>query len=357
MEIDVGNIWSGFSTEGLRIKETDAKYYNVRNEPFKIYGLVDPKNTYRRVPQEVVNKAPGISGHCNNSTGVRVRFCTDSNYVGIRCKFAKTVLANPHVTRLAETGFDLYVEQDGKDVYSFSYYPPKDAFEGYEGVKHFKDNKMRCFTIYFPIANEVYDLEVALQETATVAEPNPYKYEKPVVFYGSSITHGFCASRPAFTYVNQIGRMLHTNIMNFGFSGSAKGEPALAEFFAKIDMSVFVFDYDHNAPSVEHLINTHYAFYEIIRKANPDLPIIFITKPDGSKHTSQSTLARKDVIMKNYLTARGNGDKNVYFIDGSAFFIDGDRSENTVDGCHPNDLGERKMANYIGTVVGELLRK
>ncbi len=357
MEIDVGGIWEGYSVEGLKIKEADAKFYNVRNDPFKIYGLYDPKNTYKRVPDDVLKNAPGITGHHANSTGVRVRFCTDSEYVGIRSKFKKTVLATPHVTRLAETGFDIYVEEDGNDIYAGSYYPPKDAFEGYEGIKHFGGNKMRCFTIYFPVGNEVFDFEVALQETAAVAAPHPYKYEKPVLFYGSSITHGFAASRPGMTYVAQVGRMLKTNIMNFGFSGSAKGEPALAEFFATIDMSAFVLDYDHNAPSVEHLINTHYNFYEIIRKAKPDLPIIFVTKPDASKHTSEFDLARKDVIMKNYLTARENGDKNIYFIDGNAFFIEGDRMDYTVDGCHPNDLGERKMAGYIGSVLGELLKK
>ncbi len=152
MEIDVGNIWEVYSLEGLKIKETDDKFYNVKEEPFKIYGLYDPKNSYRRIPEDVLKKAPGITGHHANSTGVRVRFCTDSKYVGIRSKFKKTVLANPHVTRLAETGFDIYVEEDGRDVYFGSYYPPKDEFEGYEGVKHFNDNRMRQITIYFPIA-------------------------------------------------------------------------------------------------------------------------------------------------------------------------------------------------------------
>jgi hypothetical protein len=357
MEIDVGNIWVGYSKEGLKIKETDAKFYNVKEEPFKIYGLYDPKNSYHRIPDDVLKKAPGISGHHACTTGVRVRFCTDSKYVGIRASYKKTVLASPHITRLAETGFDIYIEEDGKDVYAGSYYPPKDGFDGYEGIKTFSDNKMRCVTIYFPIGNEVYDLEVALQETATVAAPNPYKYEKPVLFYGSSITHGFAASRPGMTYSAQVGRMLKTDIMNFGFSGNAKGEPALAEFFATLPMSAFVLDYDHNAPSVEHLINTHYAFYEIIRKANPLVPIIFVTKPDAAKHTAEFDLARKDVIMKNYLTARENGDKNVYFIDGNAFFIEGDRMDYTVDGCHPNDLGERKMAGYIGSVLAEVIGK
>lgn len=358
MQVETGNIWKGYSTEWLKIQETDAKFYNVRTVPFKIYGLVDPMNTYNRLPKDIAATISGdVACHAKATTGVRVRFNTDSKYVGIRAKFAHHVLPCPHVTRLNETGFDIYVEEDGVDIYKGSYYPPKDGFDGYEGIKHFDDNKMRCITIYFPIGNEVLDFEVALEPTAKVEEPNPYKYEKPVVFYGSSITHGFAASRPGTTYVNRIGRMLKTDIMNFGFSGSAKGEPNLAEYLAKLNMSVFVLDYDYNAPTVEHLINTHYNFYETIRKAHPDLPIVFVTKPDAYKFTAEFDLARKDVIMKNYLTARENGDKNVYFIDGNSFFVGGDRMDYTVDGCHPNDAGEKRMADYIGAVVGELLKK
>ncbi|MBR2042709.1 MAG: hypothetical protein IJ946_00030 [Clostridia bacterium] len=358
MQVEIGNIWKGYSVEGLKIQETDAVFHNVRKAPFKIYGLVDPMNTYHRVPMDIAKTISGdVAYHGKATTGVRVRFNTDSKYVGIRAKFAHHVLPNPHITRLNETGFDIYVEKDGEDVYKGSYYPPKDGFDGYEGIKHFKDNKMRCITIYFPIGNEVLDLEVALEPNAKIEEPNPYKFEKPVVFYGSSITHGFAAGRPGTTYVNRIGRMLKTDIMNFGFSGSAKGEANMAKFLAELDMSVCVMDYDYNAPSVEHLINTHYNFYEIIRKAHPDLPIIFITKPDAGGYTTEFDLARKDVIMKNYLTARENGDKKVYFIDGNSFFIGGDRMDYTVDGCHPNDAGAKRMADCIGAVVGELLNK
>ncbi|MEE0945409.1 MAG: SGNH/GDSL hydrolase family protein [Acutalibacteraceae bacterium] len=357
MQVEIGEIWSGYAREGLDIKDENLKFYNVKKAPFKIYGLADLSEGYRRVPAEIAEKAPGIKAHAVCSTGVRVRFCTDSKCVGIRAKFNRHVLPSPHVTRLAETGFDIYVDEDGTDTYKGSYYPAKDGFDGYEGIKYFDDNAVRCITIYFPIGNHVIDLEVALEEKATLKEPYPYKYEKPVAFYGSSITHGFAASRPGTTYVNRIGRMLNTDILNFGFSGSAKGESTLAEYFAGIDMSVFVLDYDHNAPDVQHLKNTHYAFYEIIRKAKPELPIIFVTKPDAKTHTEEKALVRKDVIMKNYLTARENGDKNIYFIDGNAFFVGGDRMDYTADGCHPNDLGASRMAEYIGAVIGEILKR
>lgn len=358
MLVDVGELWSGYCREGLDIKEEDTKFYNIRTAPFKIYGLVDPMNTYNRIPKDIAAKiSGGVASKAPASAGARVRFATDSMYVGIKVEFKRHVLSSPHVTSLNETGFDIYVDEGTGQTYASSFIPAMDGFEGYQGITKFADKKMRQITIYFPSSNEIFDVEVALQNDAKLCEAAPYKYEKPVVFYGSSITHGFAASRPGMTYVNQIGRMLDTNIMNFGFSGNAKGEPGLAEYLAKLDMSVFVMDYDHNAPSDEHLKNTHYDFYKIIRENNPDLPIIIVTKPDARKYTDEWTLSRKDIILNTYLTARSQGDKNVYFVDGNSFFIGSDRLDFTVDGCHPTDRGFARMAEIIGGVVRELLEK
>ena len=50
--------------------------------------------------------------------------------------------------------------------------------------------------------------------------------------------------------------------------GGSAQELKCAEYIASLDMSAFVYDYDHNAPSVEHLQNTHEKFYNIIRAKN-----------------------------------------------------------------------------------------
>ena len=57
------------------------------------------------------------------------------------------------------------------------------------------------------------------------------------------------------------------------FRGGAKGETVMAEAIAKLDMAVFVYDYDYNAPNAAHLLKTHEPFFQIIRKAQPDLPV------------------------------------------------------------------------------------
>ncbi|MBR6916255.1 MAG: hypothetical protein IKN36_07835, partial [Clostridia bacterium] len=178
---------------------------------------------------------------------------------------------------------------------------------------------------------------------------------KPVLFYGSSITQGACASRPGLSYPAILGRRLDFEVINLGFSGSARGERVVAELIASLPLSAFVFDYDHNAESAEELERTHEPFFKIVREAQPSLPIIMISKADGLSGREQ-TLKRRDVIKKNYESALARGDRNVWFIDGTLIY--GDDAENcTVDNAHPNDIGFRHMVDAIYPVLKEALEK
>ena len=216
---------------------------------------------------------------------------------------------------------------------------------------------MRSFTINFPVHSVVERLEIGLAPDAVIAPPRPYRAILPVLFYGSSIVHGTAASRPGYIYPAQVSRALNIDFYDIGFSGQAKGEPVLARWMAGLPMSIFVCDYDHNAPDVQHLQSTHYPLYEIIREKNPDLPYIMITRPNywTCIKNQEDILQRRDVIMTSYLKARAAGDKNVYFIDGTSFFTAPHQYEHTMDPIHPNDAGFTRMADSIGTWIRHIL--
>ena len=143
------------------------------------------------------------------------------------------------------------------------------------------------------------------------------------------------------------------DLVNLGFSGSAKGEPLMAETIAKMEMSAFVLDYDHNAPNPEHLQATHENFFKVIRAAQPELPIIMITKP--APVPLRSTPVRKEIIRTTYQNAVAAGDRNVWFIDGEALLGTEDRDACTVDGTHPNDIGNLRMADGIEPILRQAL--
>ena len=176
----------------------------------------------------------------------------------------------------------------------------------------------------------------------------------PVVYYGSSITQGGCASRPGCSYQAILHKDMKTPFVNLGFSGNAKGEDAIMDYIANLDMSVFVYDYDHNAPNPEHLRNTHYKGYKKVREAHPDMPIIMMTRP--KYYLSAEELARNEVVRESFGRAVSEGDKNVYFIDGREL-LDPEMIEwSLVDGCHPADCGFFGMAKRIAPILKNLVK-
>jgi hypothetical protein len=137
--------------------------------------------------------------------------------------------------------------------------------------------------------------------------------------------------------------------VNLGFSGCGRGEPAVAEAIAGLDLAVFVLDYDHNAPTVAHLESTHAPFFNIVRSGNPSLPIILMSRCDF--HGSPADVERRDAIRRTYASAVAAGDTRVWFVDGETLFGTEDREACTVDGCHPNDLGFYRMFRTVLPVL------
>lgn len=357
MARDIGEIDKKLKVE-KRIQETDVKFYDARKAPFKIYGLCDATGSapFRRLPFELAeNVNYQVSVLAGNTSGGRVRFRTNSEYVAIRA-IMPDVTHFPHMTLTGSSGFDLYINKDGKSVYHRSFTPPIDMTTGYEGITHFGSREERDIIINFPLYNNLSELHIGVEKTSSVSEGDKYRYETPILFYGSSITQGGCASRPGNSYQAIISRRFDTDIINFGFSSGGCGEENIMEYMAQLDFSIFVMDYDYNAPSVEHLAETHPRAYNIIRKHKPDVPIIFMTKPDIELH-NPSDLARRNIVFATYTKALKNNDKNVYFIDGYSLFGGAGRDSCTVDGAHPNDLGFWRMADAVGSVIEQILVK
>lgn len=334
------------------IKENDIVFRNVKESPFNIYGLKKPLDgeKFMRMDGKVAEEvSEGVSQLNYHTAGGRVRFKTNSNYVALSMT-ADGAAQMSHMPLSGSTGFDMYVD----NVFYKSFIPPFDMNGGFEGLQYFNGNTMRDIIINFPLYNGVNELYIGLQKTAKLEEGSQYKLKKPILFYGSSITQGGCASRPGNCYSAIISRKLDCDYINLGFSGNAKGEKRMAEYISDLSISAFVMDYDHNAPSAEHLKETHEKFLLIIREKQKDLPVIFVSKPDFDLN-KQDSRSRRAVIFQTYKNALSRGDKNVYYIDGETLFGKDNRDGCTVDGTHPNDFGFYKMAKVIGNKLKKVL--
>lgn len=343
------------------IGDAEVTWYDVRRAPFSLHGLYEPRTEafFHRLPLDVAAAtSEAVDRLSQESAGGRVRFSTDSPYIALRAKF-RVVGRSSHLTLVSSAGFDLYIDGEFGSRFVKEFRMPYDMVDSYEQIVYLESETLRSYTINFPVHSVVESLEIGLKPGAALKEARPYRDVKPIAFYGSSIVHGTAASRPGYIYPSIISRTLNVDFYNIGFSGNAKGEPVLAEWMATLPMSVFVCDYDHNAPTIEHLEATHYPMYEIIREKNPDLPYIMITRPNyWTMIKDQSCiLKRRDIIMSSYLKARQAGDENVYFIDGMSFFVEPHQYDFSMDGVHPNDAGFHRMADGIGTVIRHIFEK
>ena len=353
--MDISKIDSNFNIE-TKLQEKDIVWFDGKEDCFVKYGIVKTGKGYFRMPEEIAETvSDGVAELCGNTSGVRIRLCTDSPYIAVNavspdlCKF-------PHMPFSSSSGFDLYKEIAGKQFFVGAYIPSLENDKGYEGIIYTGNTSGKAvnYILNFPPYNAVERLCIGLKNGSRPETPDSYYNEKPIIFYGSSITQGGCASRPGNIYQNILSRELNADYISLGFSGSAKAEKEMGEYMANLEMSAFVCDYDHNAPDAEYLKKTHFALYKTVRAKNPELPYIMISHPNEEINDA---VERRKVIMESYIKALDEGDKDVYFIDGDSLFAGYEYDACTVDGCHPNDPGFYRMAQGMLPVLKKIIFK
>ncbi len=339
-----------------KVNEPDIKWFNSLENPFSIHGVFYEDNAFRRMPKTVAQKVSDSVAYLSRFTaGGRIRFTTNSNYIALKVVAPKSFDIMLHMPISGEYGFSIYI--DGK----YRSFIAPDQFDivdkdpiYFDGIVRL-DGKMHNVEVYFPLYYTISEVLIGLNNGASISSHPQYTNSAPIVFYGSSITQGGCASHAGNDYIGHLSRWLDSDIVNLGFSGSAMAEQVMADYLASLNPSIFVLDYDHNAPNIEYLEKTHFNLYKTIRSSLPQTPIVFLTKPDFENDFNEFN--RRELIKNNYLTAKEQGDNNVYFIDGETLFGSKDRDACTVDGCHPNDLGFYRMAENIYPTLKNILNK
>lgn len=337
-------------------KRDDLEFFDVKSGKFSVFGLYDffNRSDYVRMPISRAKQiSVGVEGAAPLAAGGRICFKTNSKTVAIMAQVEGYHGAN--FSAIGLVGFDLCVKENGKFHRRKIFRPKDDPSLPYCGTVELVDGEKEIL-INMPNYGNVKSVKIGVVKGSYIENLNPYRKDiKPILYYGSSITQGGCASVPGNAYENIISRWNDVDFINLGFSGWAKAEPEMANYIVEQDISLFVYDYDHNAPTLEYYEQTHYSFYKSIRDRKPDLPILMVTRPD----VEQNPKATDDsiaVALKSYKRAISEGDKNVYFINGYELFGNKDVDLCTTDGCHPNDLGFYRMAKVIGGKIDDILK-
>lgn len=360
-KMDIQQIDKNFAK--AEITETDIVWRKATDDAFDLRGVFydEEAGCYYRMKREIADQvSPGVKVLARCTVGGRIRFKTNSPYITTRVKSVKLNMSWNY-SLFARCGLCVYVNGifDGFFRAGFKQWEnAENDIMYYDGIYRTREKGVYDVEIYMPNYSEkIYEVEIGLKEGCELYPARPYTYDKPVVFYGTSMTQGACVSRAGNDYISLLCRWCDTDFVNLGFSGNGKGEPIMADYLADLDPSIFVLDYDGNVPTVEALEQSHMPMYRKIRAKHPTTPIVLITMPALECNTHMFVQQKRDLIYNNYLTMKAEGDENVYFVDGKTLLGEEDLETGFTDLLHPNDLGYYRIAKSLQPLFTELLKK
>ena len=336
-------------------------WYSIDSKNMKLDGLYwrKPGDPLRRIPLNA-SVSKGVDYLAWHTAGVMLRFKTNAKEIRLDAKLWHANRMD-HMTVICSMGFDIYQGSGTAKYYRQSTRLRTNVTEYVVRLYGPVANaKMREFTIHFPLYSGVKELKIGLTPGSVIEPPTPWADERPIVVYGTSIQQGGCASRPGMCHTNQLSRMLNRPFLNFGFSGSGKGEPAMAQLLADIkNPAMYILDYDANVrpPALKATLPK---VIDIIRAKHPETPILLVSRLMYAKEFGDSNEYSEEREQYNRIhldelqKRRDAGDKNIHFLDGMTLYGD-DPSECTVDGIHATDLGFYMISRRMAPVIRRIL--
>jgi hypothetical protein len=331
-------------------KDGMTVWYDGQLLPVEGKAFGDTESFYDRLPARAKATVPEpVWNLSHNSAGLALRFVTDAGSFKIRWAVRGASLAMPHMPATGMSGVDVY----------------RRTPEGWRFVKNGRPTSLtnevtvslapdsECL-VYLPLYNGTSLIEVGLPKGKTLSTPpaRPSGQTKPVVFYGTSITQGGCASRPGMAFTAVAGRLVDAPVVNLGFSGNGKMELALCALIAEIDASAYVLDCLWNM-SDDLVKERAEPFIRKLREKRPGTPLLLA---EDCNAFEQAPTSKSRILRGIYDKLKAEDAalwKNLHYLEAKEML--GHDGEGTVDGSHPNDLGMLRMGEVFGQALKRLL--
>jgi N,N-dimethylformamidase beta subunit-like, C-terminal/GDSL-like Lipase/Acylhydrolase family/N-terminus of Esterase_SGNH_hydro-type len=334
-------------------------WYDIRALGVEGQGWKDTKAPFDRLPARAEKLVrPAVWGLSRHSAGLCVRFVTDATSIKTRWTVTSDRLAMPHMPATGVSGLDLYVRGPGGRWQWLAVGRPTKTENTAQMVSGLPTGKHE-FLLYLPLYNGVSAVEVGIPKGNTLAKgpSRPAGHEKPIVFYGTSITQGGCASRPGMVHTAILGRRLEQAVINLGFSGNGRMEAEVARLMAEVDAAVYVIDCLPNITAKEVAERTA-PLVQILHKARPGTPILLVEDRSYANAAvlegpRQRNATSRAALWKEYRKLVAAGMGGLHYLPGDRLL--GDDGEGTVDGSHPTDLGFVRQADAFEKALKPLL--
>ncbi len=336
--------------------DSGTAWYDVSQWGVEGKGWTETARYYDRLPAKAEGVVRGpVWSLSRDSAGMSVLFETDAAKIQAQYRLRSGRVAMSHMPATGVSGVDLY----GRD---------EQGRWGWIGVSRptaqdvtatLADGLLpgrRTYMLYLPLYNGVESLEIGVPEGAAF-EPVAPRSKKPIVYYGTSIAHGACASRPGMAFPSILGRWFDRPVINLAFSGNGRMDPEVADLLAELDASVFVIDCLPNMDGAAVAERTE-PLVRRLREAHPKTPIVLVE--DRTYANTPFLPSRRERHDTSRAALRGAyerlgaaGVKNLTYVEGEALL--GDDGEATTDSSHPSDLGMMRMAEALAPVLKPLL--
>lgn len=326
---------------------------------FAVIGKYHDEKNYLRFPAPYENTLrEAVWKLSRHSAGIGIRFRTDSRNILVRW----TVLNEgnlPHMPATGVRGVDLYAHTGKEWQYVRTGFPSEKTTEYALLTKG--DGIAREYLLNLPLYDGVASVEIGVDASAETGPPR-VRYlldKKPVVYYGTSIAQGGCASRPGMAFTSILARRLDRSFINFGFSGNGTIETSVGEAMTEVDAALYVIDCNANTKA-ELIYDRTLALVRMLKSRRQDTPVLLVEGFMNESYYFNPAAGVNDAIAQQqnelrraYDTLRKSGVKGLYYHEGEGLI--GRDHEATVDGIHPNDIGMMRMADALFPVIRKIL--
>lgn len=296
-------------------------------------------------------------------SGEMVVFETDAPEIWVKAVYGKHG-ANLSMPQTAAYGFNLYIQKDGEWWWAASKVN-KDGKDK-EGkptlnrplriIANMDKTSKKCL-LYLPLYAEISELNIGVPEGYEIKKSeNPFRHR--IAIFGSSYTHGSCASAAGMTYPAFLSRQTGLYLCSFGMSGNSKLQKFMGDILGETKAEAYIIDAFSN-PSITQIGERIRPFIEAVRKNNKKAPMIFLRTiyREGrlfdlkAEKKEQDRIEYVDAIMKDICKEY----KDVYFVD-----VDNQTGTNhltSADGVHPYSWGYKLWADAIQQPILDILAK
>jgi hypothetical protein len=318
----------------------------------RAFGEMERLRWFDRFPSVANGKVtPAVWNLSRDSAGMLVRFKTDATTIWANYTLFKERLAGANMTAIGASGIDLYARDTTGKWRWVGVTRPAEKTVRQEIIADLAPG-YREYAAYLPLYNGVENLSLGVPPGSKL-EPLAPRSDKPIVFYGTSITHGASASRPGMVHTAILGRRLDRPVINLGFSGNGRMDAAVGDLLVTIDAAVFVIDCLPNMGAAlvrERCI----PLVKQLRAARPHTPIVLV---EDRRNTNSWILPKRNqhhtdnhaALRECFEALQQQGVTRLYYIRGDDLL--GADDEGTTDGSHPSDLGFVRQADVFEPVL------